>query len=72
MTEIRRHVEELGVELGAGQAWDAYRQASWATLLMLVPPTGSVKASERLDRMFRRLLRHGARMALDLDAEEFL
>ena len=39
---------------------------------MLVPPTGSVKASDRLDRMFRRLLRHGARMALDLDAEEFL
>jgi hypothetical protein len=68
--EIEGHVEELGVDWP--DAWDAYRQAAWAVLLMLVPPTGSVKASDRLDRMFRRLLRHGARMALDLEAEEFL
>jgi hypothetical protein len=68
--EIGRHVDELGVAWE--DAWDAYRRASWAVLLMLVPPTGSVKASQRLDRMFRRLLRHGARMALDLGAEEFL
>ena len=70
--EVRLHVDELGVDWSHDEAWDAYRRASWATLLMLVPPTGSVKASERLDRMFRRLLRHGARMALDLDAQEFL
>jgi hypothetical protein len=70
--EIRRHVEELGVDWDQDAAWEAYRQASWAVLLMLVPPTGSVKATERTDRMFRRLLRHGARMALDLRAEEFL
>jgi hypothetical protein len=70
--EIRRHVEELDVGWDEDDAWHAYRQASWAVLLMLVPPTGSVKTSERLDRMFRRVLRQGARMALDLDAEEFL
>jgi hypothetical protein len=70
--EIRRHVDELDVGWSATDAWEAYRQASWAVLLMLVPPTGSVKGSDRLDRMFRRLLRQGARMALDLDAQEFL
>jgi Phosphotransferase enzyme family len=70
--EIRRHVEELDVGWSEDDAWQAYRRASWAVLLMLVPPTGSVKGSERLDRMFRRLLRQGARIALDLEAQEFL
>lgn len=73
--EIRRHVDELaarGVVWSPDAAWDAYRKAAFATLLMLVPATGSVKSSERTDAMYRRLLRFGARMALDLDSEEFL
>lgn len=73
--EVSRHVADLaarGVAWSAGEAWTAYRQASFAVLLMLVPPTGSVKRSDRGDAMFRRLLRAGARMALDLDADEFL
>jgi hypothetical protein len=73
--EIARHVDDLaarGAEWSLDDAWTAYRQAAFATLLMLVPPTGSVKRSERGDAMFRRLLRQGARMALDLDADEFL
>jgi hypothetical protein len=73
--EVARHVDELG---GAGViwtfdgAWEAYRRAAFAVLLMLVPPTGSVKASDRTDAMYRRLLRQGARMVLDLGALEFL
>jgi len=73
--EIARHVAELarrGVDWDLDEAWHAYRKASFAILLMLVPPTGSVKQSERSDRMFRRLLSFGARMAIDLDALEFL
>jgi hypothetical protein len=73
--EVARHVDDLaarGVEWSLEDAWTAYRQASFATLLMLVPPTGSVKRSDRSDAMFRRLLRQGARMALDLRADEFL
>lgn len=73
--EVARHVDDLaarGVVWDGDEAWTAYRQASFATLLMLVPPTGSVKRSDRSDAMFRRLLRHGARMALDLEADEFL
>lgn len=73
--QVAGHVADLaqrGVNWTEAQAWTAYRQASFATLLMLVPPTGSVKRSERGDAMFRRLLRSGARMALDLDADEFL
>lgn len=73
--EIASHVDDLaarGVVWSLEDAWTAYRQASFATLLMLVPPTGSVKSSDRSDAMFRRLLRQGARMALDLDADEFL
>jgi hypothetical protein len=73
--EIARHVDDLaarGVEWSSEDAWTAYRQASFATLLMLVPPTGSVKRSDRSNAMFRRLLRQGARMALDLQADEFL
>ncbi len=73
--EIRRHVADLreaGVAWDEDDAWRRYRQASFAVLLMLVPPTGSVKQSARADAMFARLLRFGARMALDLDATEFL
>ncbi|EWT06075.1 hypothetical protein N864_00260 [Intrasporangium chromatireducens Q5-1] len=73
--EIGQHVTELsalGVRWDADEAWEAYRRASFATLLMLVPPAGSVKRTERGDAMFRHLLRQGARMALDLDAVEFL
>lgn len=73
--EVARHVADLaagGVTWDGDEAWAAYRRAAFATLLMLVPPTGSVKRSERSDAMFRRLLRHGARMALDLDSDEFL
>lgn len=73
--EIARHVDDLawrGVQWDHDEAWVSYRQNSFATLLMLVPPTGSVKRSERGDAMYRRLLRFGARMALDLEADEFL
>lgn len=73
--EVHRHVDELaarGVSWSIDGAWQAYRLASFAVLLMLVPPTGSVKQSPRTDAMYRRLLRHGARMVLDLDALEFL
>lgn len=73
--EVFRHVADLaarGVVWDAEAAWTSYRRASFAVLLMLVPPTGSVKRSERGDAMFRRLLRFGARMALDLDADQFL
>ncbi|WP_068399618.1 phosphotransferase family protein [Kribbia dieselivorans] len=74
-TEIALHVEELasrGVDWSFDEAWEAYRRAAFAVLLMLVPPTGSVKRTERGDAMFRRLIRRGARMALDLGADEFL
>lgn len=73
--QVRQHVEDLaahGVDWTFEDAWLRYRQASLAVLLMLVPPTGSVKRTERGDDMFRRLLSLGARMALDLDADEFL
>jgi aminoglycoside phosphotransferase (APT) family kinase protein len=72
---VRTHVAELGsrgLELDEEQMWQAYREASFATLLMLVPPTGSVKRTERGDQVFRDLLRRGARMALDLEADAFL
>ncbi|WP_448255988.1 phosphotransferase family protein [Microbacterium aurum] len=73
--ELRRHVDELaarGVEWSWDAAWDAYRKAAFAVLLMLVPASGSVKRSERMEAMYRRLLRFGARQALDLDSAEFL
>lgn len=73
--EVARHVAALadhGIAWSFAEAWTAYRQASFAVLLMLVPPTGSVKRTERGDAMFRRLLQRGARMALDLGADEFL
>lgn len=72
---VRRHVADLlsrDVEVDEAQMWRAYREASFATLLMLVPPTGSVKRTERGDQVFRDLLRRGARIALDLGADEFL
>jgi hypothetical protein len=74
-SEVAAHVAalaSLGVTWSFADAWEAYRRASFAVLLMLVPPTGSVKGSERSDRMYRRLLQQGAQMVLDLDAEEFL
>lgn len=73
--QVRQHVEDLaahGVDWTFDDAWLRYRQASFAVLLMLVPPVGSVKRTGRGDGMFRRLLSLGARMALDLDADEFL
>lgn len=73
--EVALHVQELdaaGVTWSFDEAWTAYRMAAFAVLLMLVPPTGSVKRTDRGDTMFRHLLRQGARMALDLDADEFL
>ncbi|WIE54442.1 hypothetical protein [Curtobacterium sp. MCBD17_003] len=73
--EVARHVDELGaagVSWSFPAAWEAYRRAAPAVLLMLVPPTGSVKTSPRTDAMYRRLLRQGARMVLDLDALELL
>lgn len=73
--EVARHVDELaalGVEWNAEEAWQAYRQAAFAILLMLVPATGSVKQSARTDAMYRRLLKFGARQAIDLDSSEFL
>ena len=50
----------------------AYRRSSFATLLMLVPPTGSVKQDARTDKMYKRLLSFGAQQVLDVDALEFL
>jgi hypothetical protein len=73
--EVSRHVADLaalGVTWDDEAAWTSYRKAAFAVLLMLVPPTGSVKRSDRGDAMFRRLLRFGARMALDLEADQFL
>jgi hypothetical protein len=73
--EIARHVDDLaaaGVSWNTESAWHAYRQASFAVLLMLVPPIASVKTNPRMEAMYRRLLAFGARMALDLDALEFL
>jgi aminoglycoside phosphotransferase (APT) family kinase protein len=73
--EIARHADELGehgVHLEAAAAWDLYRQASVAVLVMLVSASGSVKSSERSLAMYRRLLASGAQMALDLDAAEFI
>lgn len=73
--EVAAHVsslDSLGVAWSFEAAWEAYRKASFAVLLMLVPPTGSVKGSERTDRMYQRLLAQGAQMVLDLGAEEFL
>ncbi|TVT17950.1 aminoglycoside phosphotransferase family protein [Amycolatopsis acidiphila] len=73
--EIRRHVDELGehgVSWTFDEAWEAYRQAAFAVLLMLVPPIASVKSNGRMEAMYRRLLASGARMALDLDALDLL
>lgn len=72
---VRAHVADLaarGIDFDEALAWQAYREASFATLLMLVPPTGSVKRTDRGDQVFRDLLWRGARIALDLEADEFL
>lgn len=72
--EIQRHVDELaeeGIHWDKGEAWNAYRQAAFAVLLMLVPPIATVKTNRRMEQMYCRLLSFGARMALDLDAFEF-
>ncbi|SDS48376.1 Phosphotransferase enzyme family protein [Brevibacterium sandarakinum] len=72
---IRDHVEELGangVRWDFERAWEAYRRSAFATLLMLVPPTGSVKQDARTDTMYKRLLAFGAQQVLDLGALEFL
>lgn len=73
--EVGRHVDDLmarGVEWAADLAWTAYREASFAVLHLMVPALATAERTARGDDIFRRLLRCGARMALDLDAEEFL
>jgi aminoglycoside/choline kinase family phosphotransferase len=73
--EIARHVDELaqhGVDWDAAEAWQAYRQAAFAVLLMLVPPIASVKTNARMEAMYGRLIAFGARMAIDLDALDLL
>ena len=74
--QIHRHMDELA-EAGVtdwtfDEAWEAYRKASFAVLLMLVPPTGSVRRTDRGDAMFSRLIQYGAQQVIDLDALEFL
>jgi len=73
--QIRRHVDDLagqGISWSAVEAWQAYREAAFAVLLMLVPPIMTVKTNPRMEATYRRLIPFGARMALDLDALEFL
>lgn len=73
--EVAAHLADLagrGVQWDPDEAWTAYRRASFAVLLMLVPAAGSVKQDPRTQAMLRRLVRHGARAVLDLDALEFL
>ncbi|MCE4266308.1 phosphotransferase [Rhodococcus globerulus] len=72
---VRRHVhdlQELGVTWNESDAWDAYRWAAFAVLLMLVPPISTVKSNPRMEAMFRRLLSLGARLAIDVDSLELL
>lgn len=74
--EIHRHVDALAAAGVQGftfdDAWMAYRQASFAVLLMLVPAMASVKRSDRGDAMFARLVQFGAQQVLDVDGLEFL
>ena len=73
--EIGRYLTDLsrlGVSFDQDEAWQAYRWAALAVLLMLVPPISSVKSTPRSDAMFRRMLRLGARFALDLDSLDLL
>jgi hypothetical protein len=73
--QVLRHVDDLaahGVSWSAHDAWEAYRHASFAVLLMLVPPIATVKTNPRMEAMYRRLIAFGARMVLDLGALEFL
>lgn len=72
---VHRHVDDLaeqGVSWSAEEAWQAYREAAFAVLLMLVPPIATVKTNPRMEAMYRRLIPFGARMALDLDALDLL
>jgi hypothetical protein len=74
-SEILRHVDDLaarGVSWSAEDAWEAYRRAAFAVLLMLVPPIATVKTNPRMEAMYHRLIAFGARMALDLDALDLL
>lgn len=73
--EVTAHLDALaarGVQWDREEAWTAYRRAAFAVLLMLVPAAGSVKQDSRTRTMLRRLVRHGARAVLDLDALELL
>lgn len=72
---VRRHVDDLsqrGVPaLSHAWGWESYRRLSAAILLVIVPAAGTVRETERGDRMLVQMLRRGARQALDLDAEEY-
>lgn len=73
--EITRHVDELaehGVTLRREDAWEAYRQASFALLLMLVPPDREREDDPAHGGRAPQTLKLGARMAIDPDAREFL
>jgi len=72
---VRRHVDDLaeqGVAWSVEEAWESYRAAAFAVLLMLVPPIATVKSNPRMEAMYRRLIAFGSRMVLDLNALEFL
>ena len=70
--EVRRHVEELDVGWSDADAWAGVPAGLLGGAADARAADRQREGSERLDRMFRRLLRQGARMALDLDAQEFL
>jgi len=73
---VRRHVEDLtarGVpNLTEEWAWTEYRRLSLAILLVITPAAGTVRSTERGDRMLLQMLDKGATQALELGAEEFL
>lgn len=58
--------------MGPDEAWEAYRLASFATLLMLVPAARSVQRSERGDQMFTTSIQRGARQIIELNALDLL
>lgn len=73
---VRRHVEDLTARGVPGVteewAWTEYRRLSLAILMVITPAAGSVRSTERGDRVLLQMLRKGATQALDLGAEEFL
>lgn len=73
--QVGRHADDLAARGVTGVsrewAWQSYRRLSAAILLVIVPAAGTVRETERGDRMLVQMLRRGARQALDLDAEEF-